>query len=189
MKKNLIYFLIILGSFVLGIFIRIYVHKKEEASSFYNELREYFSEFKKFEGIQEKVLLIKLESDTPLVSNLYKDKEYLILYFRVSDCLTCIEEIKHVIDTFKNLSNLKILVVTDHPVVYEIKFFMYKLALKEVIWDKNNYFLGSKPLKTPFYALIKKNKIKRIGIIAPLKQEGMEVYGLYAHELKRRLKL
>ncbi|MEO0263177.1 MAG: hypothetical protein ABIM62_05575 [candidate division WOR-3 bacterium] len=189
MRKKIIYFLIILLSFVLGIFIRIYIHQKEEMGSFYNELKEYFSEFKKFDGIPQKVLLVKFEDDTPLISNLFKDKEYLILYFRVTDCLTCLEEMRHMIDTFKNLSNLKILVATDHPILYEIKFFMYKLRLKEVIWDKDSHFLGSKPLKTPFYVLIKKNKIKKIGIIAPLKEEGMEVYGLYTHKLKKRLKL
>lgn len=189
MRKNLVYFLIIMVSFIFGIFIRIYNYKKEEARVFYNELGKYFFEFKKFEGINKNALLIKIENDTPLIFNLPEDKQYLILYFRVSDCLTCIEEMKHIIDTFQNFLNLKILVVTDHPVLYEIKFFIYKLGLKEIIWDKNNYFLGNKPLKTPFYVLIKKNKIKDIGMIVPLKQEGMEVYGLYAHKLKRRLKL
>ncbi len=186
MKKNLFYIFLIIA-FILGICIRIYISRKEENALFSEYLKNYIPEFKKISISEKNFFVVKLESDTPLVYS-FKDKNFLILYFRISDCITCLEELKCIVDSLKDLKFLKVLVVTDHPVLYEIKYFMYKLEISEVIWDRGSSLFNSHIKKTPLYIFIKKNKIKEIGIIAPVKVDGKEVYGLLAHKLKRRLK-
>lgn len=159
-----------------------------ESELFYQKLKEYIYEPENFSSLPEKATLVKLQSDIPVVAPLIENENYLFLYFRVDDCGTCLKEMKHIVDTMMRLKNLKVWVVTDHPILIEVKYFIYQLRLNEVIWDTNNYLIGSRPRKTPLYVFIKKNKMKRIGMVAPLKLEGMEKYGLFAHKLKERLK-
>ncbi len=186
-KEHIIVSIIILG-FVAGGFLRIYTYKKEQIALFKEKLKEFILEPDKFSGIKEKVLVVSLTSDTPYFSKLPKDKDYLILYFKLSDCRLCLEELKSIIDTFSSFKNLKVLVSTDHPVIKEIQYFIYQLGLNEVVWDNMHYLIGSKLKKTPVFIYIRKNKIKDIGIIAPLKSNDIEIFGLYAHKLKRRIK-
>lgn len=183
-------FYILIGfAFFLGVIIRLYFIKKEKDTLFSEHLSRYISQPERFSGLPEKIFYITLPSDTPLISKLDKNKSYLILYFRITDCGSCLEEMKNVFDSLRNLKNLNIFPVTDHPVLLEIKYFMYKLGFGEVVWDKNAYLLGSKIKSTPSYIFLKNNKIKDAGIIAPLKgEEGREIYGLYAHRLKLKFK-
>ncbi len=176
-----------ISAFISGVCIRIYTIKKEESKLLFQEIKEYIPQFEKFSGLPRKIFLLKLQCDTPLVYE-FENKNYLILYFKTTDCLTCLEEMKNIVDSLKKLKFLNTLIVTDHPVLEEIKYFMYKLGIEEIIWDINNSLFGSRVEKTPCYVFIKKNKIKRIGIVAPLKREGEEIFGLFAHKLKRSLK-
>lgn len=161
--------------------------KKNESEMLSQKVERYIPYLRKFSGLPKRIFLIKFESDTPLTFKLIENQNYLILYFKITDCGACLEEMRHIIDSLNNFKSINILIATDHPVLFEIKYFMYKLGLKEVIWDKGNYLFNSKIEKTPLYIFIKRNKIKDIGIIAPLKSEGEEVYGLYAHKLKKKL--
>lgn len=187
--REYFYIIIITLGFLAGFLLKYYINKKREFSILQEKLNEYLYSPQNFSGIPEKVKMITLESDTPVSYILNESEDHLILYFKLTDCLTCLYEMKEIIDTFSNFKNLKILLATDHPVISEVQYFIYQLSFPPVIYDRNHFLIKSRVKKTPIYIYIHKNKkIRDIGIIAPLKVEGIETYGLFAHKLKQKLR-
>lgn len=145
-KKEL---LILIFSFFIGIFLyKIYYEFKIE-----KEREKEFKKFIKYKDLyNSRVTLLKISN----------------IYFRFSDCGSCLDEMLCIIDKIKNFkTKLNIIIMTDHPILEEILYFkkIYP-QLSEIYWDREQR-IGNLILSvTPLYIIFKKNKIWDMGIIA-----------------------
>ncbi len=181
--------IITIVSFLIGVVgVRALLTYREEKKSSYENTVRYLETQKKFQGLPTKVKIVKSDTTHPHTITLSQNTWTLLLYFRVDDCACCLKEVKAVKDTFDlESSNLSVLVATDHPVSWEVKYIMQDLSLKEAIWDSGGILLGNQVKYTPTYFLIKGKKIKETGIIGPLKEADSKE-GAFSHYLKGEFK-
>lgn len=164
-KKEL---LILIFSFFIGIFLyKIYYEFKIE-----KEREKEFKKFIKYKDLyNSRVTLLKIsnEKQEEKFIDFGNLKEItLLIYFRFSDCGSCLDEMLCIIDKIKNFkTKLNIIIMTDHPILEEILYFkkIYP-QLSEIYWDREQR-IGNLILSvTPLYIIFKKNKIWDMGIIA-----------------------
>jgi len=171
MKEKIKEIFFIIFFFLIGIFFaKIYqdcrinnlklkeIEKSFKISEFKKRLKNGEIEFFKISDNELKKIYLK------------KEENILFIFFRLGDCPICLDEIKCLIEKLKE-KNIKIFLLTDHPVLKEILFFkIINFEFSEIYWDKNKKIGDLILSSTPFYLIFKKNyKPVDAGIIAPLK--------------------
>jgi hypothetical protein len=157
--------------FLIGVFFaKIYQNYKINNLKL-KEIEKKFkiSEFKKRLKKGE-IELLEIQDNGFTKTYLKKEENLLFIFFRLDDCPACLDEVKCLIKELKG-KNIKILLLTDHPVLKEIMLFkMINFEFSEIYWDKNKKIGDLILSPTPIYLIFKKNyKPVDAGIIAPLK--------------------